>query len=68
MLQTNNIHIKVCTEGEVTKTLADLKASPATTKAKAKFVLATDGARRMKEAEASVIGASGPGRATGQEP
>tara|TARA_R110002095_G_scaffold215750_1_gene210857 strand:+ start:4510 stop:7302 length:2793 start_codon:yes stop_codon:yes gene_type:complete len=43
VLQTNNIHIKVCPEGEVSQTLAALKASPATTKAKAKFVLATDG-------------------------
>lgn len=43
VLQTNNIHIKVCAEHEVSKTLAALKASPATTKAKAKFVLATDG-------------------------
>lgn len=49
VLQTNNIHIKVCAEGEVTKTLAALKASPATTKAKAKFVLATDG--KILEAE-----------------
>ena len=43
VLQTNNIHIKTCAEGEVTQTLAALKSSPATTKAKAKFVLATDG-------------------------
>ena len=43
VLQTNNVHLKVCAEGEVTKTLAQLKVSPATTKAKAKFVLATDG-------------------------
>jgi hypothetical protein len=43
VLQTNNIHIAVCAPGEVTKTLAALKASPATPKAKAKFVLATDG-------------------------
>ncbi len=43
VLQTNNIHIKVCEEGEVTKTLEALKENPATTKAKAKFVLATDG-------------------------
>jgi len=43
VLQTNNIHLKVCAEGEVANTLAQLKASPATTKAKAKFVLATDG-------------------------
>ncbi|MGR3609172.1 MAG: class I SAM-dependent DNA methyltransferase [Sulfitobacter sp.] len=43
VLQTNKIHLKVCPEGEVTDSLAELKASPATTKAKAKFVLATDG-------------------------
>ena len=43
VLQTNNIHIKVCPEGEVSQTLVALKASPATTKAKAKFLLATDG-------------------------
>lgn len=43
VLQTSNIHIKVCPEGEVTRTLAALKTSPATAKAKAKFVLATDG-------------------------
>src|ERR1700693_4275518 len=43
VLQTNNIHIAVSSPGEVTKTLAALKASPATAKAKARFVLATDG-------------------------
>ena len=43
VLQTNNIHIAVCAEGEVTATLNTLKASPATAKAKAKFTLATDG-------------------------
>ena len=43
VLQTNNIHIVVAAPGEVTNTLAALKASPATTRAKAKFVLATDG-------------------------
>lgn len=43
VLQRNNIHIAVCTEGEVTTTLNNLKASPATGKAKAKFILATDG-------------------------
>ena len=43
VLQTNNIHIKTCPEGEVTKTLVALKASPATARAKAKFILATDG-------------------------
>lgn len=43
VLQTNNIHIAVAASGEVTKTLAALKASPATSRAKAKFILATDG-------------------------
>ncbi len=43
VLQTNNIHIAVCEPGQVTKTLAALKSSPATAKAKAKYVLATDG-------------------------
>jgi len=43
VLQTNNIHIAVAPPGEVTQTLAALKASPATARAKAKFVLATDG-------------------------
>jgi hypothetical protein len=43
VLQTSNIHIAVAPAGEVTKTLAALKASPATARAKAKFVLATDG-------------------------
>jgi hypothetical protein len=49
VLQTNNIHIKVCAEDEVTKTLAALRESPSTTRAKAKFILATDG--HMLEAE-----------------
>ncbi len=44
VLQTNNIHIAVSRPGEVTRTLAALKASPATAKAKARFILATDGA------------------------
>jgi hypothetical protein len=43
VLQTNNIHLAVCPNGEVTKTLAALRASPATARAKAKFVAATDG-------------------------
>jgi hypothetical protein len=43
ILQTNNIHMVVAAPGEVTRTLAALKASPATARAKAKFVLATDG-------------------------
>lgn len=43
VLQTNNIHIAVCEVGGVGDTLKTLHASPATTKAKAKFILATDG-------------------------
>ena len=43
VLQRNNIHIAVCRAGEVPQTLMALKASAVTTKAKAKFVLATDG-------------------------
>jgi hypothetical protein len=43
VLQTSNIHLVVCLPGDVTKTLASLKASPATAKAKVKFTLATDG-------------------------
>ena len=43
VLQHNNIHIAVCDEGKVISTLIQLKESPATTKAKAKFILATDG-------------------------
>lgn len=44
VLQTSHIHIAVSPAGEVTKTLAALKASPATARAKARFILATDGA------------------------
>lgn len=43
VLQTNNIHLAVCPPGEVTSTLAALKVSLATTRAKARFTLATDG-------------------------
>lgn len=43
VLQQNNIHIAVCDEGQVTETLKALKRSSATSKAKAKFILATDG-------------------------
>nr|WP_240457904.1 DNA methyltransferase [Halomonas socia] len=44
VLQTNNIHIAVADAEDVTQTLAALKASPATTRAKARYILATDGA------------------------
>lgn len=49
VLQTNNIHIATCPPGAVRETLAALKASPATTRFKARFVLASDG--EMVEAE-----------------
>lgn len=43
VLQRNNIHVAVCDTGQVGETLKALRASPATAKAKAKFILATDG-------------------------
>ena len=43
LLQRSNIHIAVCGAGAVGETLKTLRSSPATLKAKAKFVLATDG-------------------------
>jgi hypothetical protein len=43
VLQRSNIHLATCAVGEVDKTLQRLVNSPATTKAKAPLVLATDG-------------------------
>jgi MmeI, DNA-methyltransferase domain/MmeI, target recognition domain/MmeI, N-terminal domain/MmeI, helicase spacer domain/MmeI, C-terminal domain len=43
VLQTSNIHILTCAPGEVTEGLTALRDSAATAKAKAKFILATDG-------------------------
>ncbi len=43
VLQRNNIHLKVCGSGEVAATLTALRESPATTRYKARFILATDG-------------------------
>lgn len=43
VLQTKNIHLAVADAGETTAKLAALKASPATAKAKAQFILTTDG-------------------------
>ena len=43
VLLRNNIHIAVCDEGCVSQSLKDLRTSPASAKAKAKFILATDG-------------------------
>ena len=44
VLQRNNIHLAVAPAGDVSATLAALRTSPATTKHKARFILATDGA------------------------
>ncbi len=43
VLQRNNIHLAVCAEGDVARTLRALRDSPKTAQAKAKFILATDG-------------------------
>lgn len=43
VLQHNNIHIATCETGDVAQTLAKLRNSPATTRQRAKFILATDG-------------------------
>src|ERR1700722_4805865 len=43
VLQANNIHIAIAPTGEVTRRLGKLKASPATVRFKAKFIVATDG-------------------------
>lgn len=43
VLQRNYIHIAVCDQDSVTQTLNALRESKATEKAKAKFILATDG-------------------------
>ena len=49
VLQRNNIHLAIAKPGEISAKLAELKASPKTATAKAKFILATDG--DMLEAE-----------------
>jgi hypothetical protein len=56
VLQQRNIHIKVCSKGEVTSTLAALRGSEATSRHKAKFILATDG--QTFEAENLVDGST----------
>lgn len=45
VLQINNIHIKVCPEGQVSETIRELRDSAATQNARnrVKFILATDG-------------------------
>ncbi len=54
VLLRNNIHLAVCSADAVGSTLAALRDSTATTKAKAKFILATDGVNL--EAEEIVTG------------
>ena len=54
VLLRSNIHIATCEPGTVGETLKVLRASPATTKAKAKFILATDG--QTLEAEELITG------------
>lgn len=49
VLQRNNIHISVCEVGHIHESLVCLRASPKTTSAKAKFILATDGVRLEAE-------------------
>lgn len=43
VLQRNHIHIAVCDQDKVSEVLKALRESKATEKAKAKFILATDG-------------------------
>ena len=43
VLQTNNIHLATCAPGQTSATIAALRASSATTRGKARFILATDG-------------------------
>ncbi|GAB5339713.1 class I SAM-dependent DNA methyltransferase [Pseudomonas fluorescens] len=54
VLLRSTIHIAACKSGSVGETLKALRASPATTKAKAKFILATDG--QTLEAEELITG------------
>lgn len=43
ILQYNNIHMAVSAKGDVASTLGKLRDSPATTRQKARYILATDG-------------------------
>jgi hypothetical protein len=56
VLQYNNIHMATCDPGCVSETVDALRRSPATSKQKAKFILATDG--QFFEAEELVSGES----------
>lgn len=54
VLQTNHIHIATADPGETAATLDTLRDSPATARARAKYILATDG--EMIEAEELALG------------
>ncbi len=54
VLLRNNIHLATCAVGKVAETLQALRLSPSTVKAKAKFILATDG--ETLEAEELITG------------
>jgi hypothetical protein len=64
VLLRNQIHMAVCAAGSVGDTLKALRASLATTKAKAKFILATDGQTLEAEELVSGVGAAGVGGET----
>jgi hypothetical protein len=49
VLQSNNIHMAVAPTGQVSKSLDQLRSSPATSRQKAKFILATDGVEFQAE-------------------
>lgn len=54
VLQRNNVHLKVCQEGQVSATFQALKDSPETANAKVKFIISVDG--KNMEAEDLVTG------------
>ena len=53
VLQTSNTHIKTCSPGHVSDTIAELRKSSANARAKAKFILASDGHEVQAEELAS---------------
>jgi hypothetical protein len=59
VLQRDNIHIAVAAAGTVSQAMAALRASPATTRWKAKFIVATDGesfeAEELGTTEAPIV-------------
>lgn len=60
VLQTNNIHIAVASAGDVSRTLEALRVSPATAKAKSKFILVTDGEDSPPEIPTCPMSIPGP--------